>query len=113
MFVLEHANTEICGVRNVDAVIKAEISSGVDGPTAFRFSQMVCCNGIRRNGRKNVRMEFVKVKCGGGMEGRSIEESGMERCRQLCLGENQAEILQIDCSVVVIPPFGVDVPSSS
>ncbi len=47
------------------------------------------------------------------MEGRAFKKSGVERGRELFLSEYRVEVVRIDCCVLTIPLFWIDIPSSS
>jgi hypothetical protein len=49
VLVSEYAESEIIGVRDVDAIMMSEESIGVDGPVGFRIFEM--CD-VKRVGRK-------------------------------------------------------------
>lgn len=58
-------------------------------------------------------MKFVNIHYSASTEGRSFKESGAERHGELFLSEYRMEIVRIDCCVLTIPLFWIDVPSSS
>ncbi len=47
------------------------------------------------------------------MEGRAFKKISTEGGRELFLSENRPEIVRIDCCILTIPLFWIDVPSSS
>ena len=47
------------------------------------------------------------------MERRKKKDSGLYRGCKLFLSEDELEVVRIDCSIVSIPPFRIDIPSSS
>ncbi len=58
-------------------------------------------------------MELINVHYSTGTEGRAFKESSTEGSGELFLSEYRAEIVRIDCCVLTIPLFWIDVPSSS
>ncbi len=58
-------------------------------------------------------MELVDVHYSTSTEGRAFKKSSMERHRELFLSENRPEIVRVDCCVLTIPLFWIDIPSSS
>ncbi len=58
-------------------------------------------------------MELINVHYSTGTEGRAFKESSMEGSGELFLGEYRTEIVRIDCCILTIPLFWIDVPSSS
>ncbi len=58
-------------------------------------------------------MKLVNIHYSTSMEGRSFEERSAERRGELFLSEYRAEVVRIDCCILTIPLFWIDVPSSS
>ncbi len=58
-------------------------------------------------------MELVNIHYSTSMEGRAFKESSTKGSRELFLSEYRMEIVRIDCSILTIPLFWIDVPLSS
>ncbi len=58
-------------------------------------------------------MELISVRYSTSTEGRAFKKSSMERCGELFLSEYRLEIVRIDCCILTIPLFWIDVPLSS
>ena len=61
----------------------------------------------------DIRVELVNVYDSTSMEYGTFKKSSAERSRELFLSKYRTEIMRVDLSVLTIPLFRVDVPSSS
>ena len=61
MLVSEYSESEVGGVRNIDAVGMAEVAIGIDGPEGFWFLQMSQVYWVRGECTEDVLMKWFSV----------------------------------------------------
>jgi hypothetical protein len=114
MFVVENAEAQIIGFGDIYTIVQTEETIGAAGPARiFSGGEVAECHGVRGECGEDVAMELFYVHYGDGAESRGEEVGCPEGRRELFLREYRTEIVRIGSSVVPIPLFSVDVPSSS
>ena len=114
MLVLEDLEMEVSSIRDIYAIIKQKVTIRVDAPARIGgVGHVGKSNGVRGEVGEDVRVELFGVHENGTSEDQSMEGQGSEGGDKLTVSEHRAKVLRIYCSVVVVPLFKVDVPSSS
>jgi len=113
VLVLHDSESEVVGGGYINPVVKSRKSVRSDGPSSFRFREVGRDRGVERKGGQDVGVKGVEVKDGGCVEGRGKEVGGVDRSCKLFMSKDRSTVMRIDRRVAIIPPFWVDVPTSS
>ena len=112
MIVLENACAEVTSRWYINSVVEEEQTVWVRRPPAI-CGEMFCSDWVTGKSRQDVLMQGVQIHDCSCAERRKKKDSGSYGGCKLFLSEDGLEVVRVDCGVVSIPPFRIDVPSSS
>ena len=111
MIILESACVEITGGWYMNFVVKEE-NVWVHRLSAI-CRDVFYNNQVTRKSQKDVLMQSVQIYNYSCMKRRKEENSSLYGDCKLLLSKDWFEVVRVDCSIASIPPFMIDVPSSS
>ena len=112
MIVLENAYVEVTSRQYINSVVEKKQTIWVCRPLAI-CRDVFCSNQVTRESQEDVLMQDVQIHNCSCAKGRKKKDSGSYGGCKLFLSEDGFEVMRVDCGVASIPPFRIDVPSSS
>ena len=112
MIILENAYTEITSKWYINSVVKEKQTIWVHRPPAI-CRDVFCSNWITRESQEDVLMQNVQIHNCSCAERREKKDCSLYRGCKLFLSKARFEVVRVDCGVASIPPFRIDVLSSS
>ena len=112
MIVLENTCVEVTSRWYINSVVEEEQTVLVHRPPAI-CGDVFCSNWVTRKSQQDILMQSVQIHNCSYTERREKKDSGLYGGCKLFLSEDGLEVVRVDCGVASIPPFRIDVPSSS
>ena len=112
MIILENTCAEVASKQYINSIVKEEQTVWVRRPLAI-CRGMFCNNWITKESQEDVLMQDVQIHDCSCVERRKKKNDSLYRSYKLFLSEDGLEVVRVDCGVASIPPFRIDVPSSS
>ena len=112
MIILENTCAEVTSRQYINSVVKEEQTVWVCRLPAICES-VFCNNWITKESQEDVLMQDIQIYDCSCAERREKKNDSLYRSYKLFLSEDGLEVVRVDCGVASIPPFRIDVLSSS